>query len=213
VAGDRLSVAVTAELREFERKLAMLPEIGGKDAKELASRIRKELKSAEDGAGQSASKIGKALGGIGDVVEKGLKKLGPLGNSVADTLFDFAIPLGEAAGGVGQVTAGMGAAGVAATGVGIAVVGVAAAVAAVAVGAGLAVAGVHAVVEAALVARDRLEDMGQASRIPPEASEALDQYQGASARLWQEVDVLTVQLGGALAPAMTALVDIVGDIG
>jgi hypothetical protein len=106
----------------------------------------------------------------------------------------------------------MGAAGVAATGAGIAVLGAAAAVAAVAVGAGLALAGMYALVEGAVAARDRLEEVGAASRIPPEASEALDQYQGATARLWQEVDVLTVQLGAALAPALTALADVVGDL-
>lgn len=192
--------------------MAMLPDVGGKQARELANQIKRELRSAEDGAGQSASKIGKALGGIGDVVEKGLKKLGPLGGEVADVVFDFGAPLAEAAMGVGEVTAGMGAAGAAATVAGVAVLGVAAAAAAVAVGAGLAVAGMVALTEGAIAARDRLEEAGQAARVPPEASAALDQYQGATARLWQEVDVLTVQLGGALAPALTALADLVGDL-
>ncbi len=190
----------------------MMPEVGAKQARELANQIKRELRSAEDGAGQSATKIGKALGGISDVVEKGLKKLGPLGGEVADVLFDFGAPLAEAAMGVGEVTAGMGAAGMAATAAGVAVLGVAAAAAAVAVGAGLAVAGMVAITEGAIAARDRLEEAGQAARIPPEASAALDQYQGATSRLWQEVDVLTVQLGGALAPALTVLADLVGDL-
>lgn len=212
MAGDRLSIGVVAELKEFERRLSMMPDVGGKQARELANQIKRELRSAEDGAGQSASKIGKALGGIGDVVEKGLKKLGPLGGEVADVLFDFGAPLAEAAMGVGEVTAGMGTMGVLATGAGAAVLGVGIAVAAVAVGAGVALAGMVALTEGAIAARDRLEEAGQAARIPPEASAALDQYQGATARLWQEVDVLTVQLGGALAPALTVLADLVGDL-
>lgn len=210
--GDRLSVAVVAELREFERRLSLIPEIGGVEAKKLAGQIRKELKNAEDGAGASASKIGKALGGIGDVVEKGLKKLGPLGGEVADVLFDFGAPLAEAALGVGEVTSGLGAAGMAATVAGGAVLGIGAALAVAVVGAGLLVAGATAVTEAAIVATDRLDAMGMASRVPEESREALDRYQGATARLWAEVDVLTTQLGAALAPALTALADVVGDL-
>ena len=209
--GDRLSVAVVAELREFERKLGMMPEIGGVEAKKLASQIRKELKTAEDGAKDSASKIGRALGGVGDVVEKGLKKLGPLGGEVADVLFDFGGPLAEAALGVGEVTSGLGAAGMAATVAGGAVLGIGAALAVAVVGAGLLVAGATAVTEAAIAATDRLDAMGMAARVPEESREALERYQGATARLWAEVDVLTTQLGAALAPALTVVADLVGD--
>lgn len=212
MAGDRLTVSVTAELKEFERRLAMLPEIGATEAKGLASQIRKELKGAEESAESSAKKIGSALGGASSVIEKGLRVLGPVGNGIADVLYDFVAPLSEAGAGVAQVTSGMGAAGAAATTAGVAVAGVAAAVAAVAIGAGLALAGMFALTNAAIGAADRLEAVGQASRIPPESQEALDRFQGASNALWQELDVLVVQLGSALAPALTVLVDKVGQV-
>jgi hypothetical protein len=212
VAGDRLTVSVTAELKEFERRLSMLPEIGGKEAKGLASQIRKELKGAEESAEGSARKIGAALGGATSVIEKGLRVLGPVGNGVADVLYDFVAPLAEAGAGVAEVTGGMGAAGAAATTAGVAVAGVAAAVAAVAIGAGLALAGMFALTNAAIGAADRLEAVGQASRIPEGSQEALDRFQGASNALWQELDVLVVQLGSALAPALTVLVDKVGQV-
>lgn len=210
--GDRLTVAVTAELREFERRLALLPDIGGKEAKELASKVRKELKHAESGA----TDVGKAMSGsfkkASEVLKKGFESAGGPIASIGKAIFDFALPLGQAAGGVGEVTASLGVAGVAATGVGVAVLGAAAAIGVAAVAGGVLVAGMAAVTNAAGEAVKRLDAMGESALVDPAAREALDQYQHATAALWQQVDVLTTQLGAALAPALTALAGKVTDL-
>lgn len=171
---DKLSIAIAAEIAEFERRMSMLPDVGGKQARELSKQINRELKKAEDGAGSSFGNMGKMVGELGKKVGEGL-----------------GLPMES----FGIVAGG---AGIAVAGVGLAFVG--------------AIAGSFALAEGALAARDRLEEAGLAARIPPEAQHALDKYQGATGRLWQEVDVLVTKLGAALAPVLTIIVDSIADV-
>jgi hypothetical protein len=181
MADETLRIGITAELADFRKAMAELPDIGAQEARDMVNGIQRELRRAEAAAKASADGIGKNLGAGFDKAsqagERALGKLGGIFGEIADLTFDIVAPLGE-------MSVALGAIG----GTAVAVGATAAAVV------GLANAGVDALA--------RLRELGV--EIDDQTERSLDAYSASLTGLSTAWDELTVTLAAEVAPQLTA---------
>lgn len=191
-----IELAILARMDNFRKGMAAMPgiteEAAGKAAArlqgKLATAVAKEFAAAEKAAVTGTDKIGK---GINELGKKAAALLGGPFGAIGDVAFEASGRISELGSNIGGVAATIGGlAGASAVG--------AAALAALAFG-------TRAVVDRAVEARDRLQELGEP--LPPEALENLRDYEAASSELSRAVDLATVALGSELAPALTSVAD------
>ncbi len=150
--------------------------------------------------GSSAGSAEKGLGSLQRVAEKSAGMMGGVFGDVADVLFDVAGGISESGGAIGSlgVAAGIGAAGVAA--IGIAALGGASAI--------------HDMVMGAEALQKRLGEISGSEPLPPETTEALDDYRQTALGAEAASADLKVQVAGlaaaAFEPAMAAAAGLLG---
>lgn len=115
-ANEVLGMDLILRLDQFRAEMAKIPDIGGKEAKELSAQLSKEIKSAEKAAkdaakaSKDAAKANKELGGATEVAEKATRAageaFGEAGSSAAKLAggLDLLVPgLGEVARGIADM--------------------------------------------------------------------------------------------------------------
>jgi hypothetical protein len=183
VADATLSIGVVAELKDFEAQMAKMPGIGAKEARDMVTGIRRELKNAEKAAQSSAGTISKGFSGEFNKVSSAAAALaGQVGGpfaQIAGIANSTVRPIAEVAAGLGEV----GIAGAAIAGVGLALGGVGEAAVKLAAGASDAAKG--------------LKSLGVG--IDAGAQADLDSYAKGQNELNIALDKLEVTLGKGIA--------------
>lgn len=160
-------------------ELKKLPNVTAQEAKAMAAAVNREWKKAEDAAAKASKKAAAEAAKARAEAERGLEAMGKaLAQQFGGPIAQLADLSTSTAGALGAV----GAAGFAAV-----------------AGVGALGAGAKALADEALEAVERLDDMGLAAMIPPEARESLQGYENASSDLRTELDLLTVTLGAGVA--------------
>ncbi len=238
---SQIAIGVVARLEEFEKTMATMPGIAGKDAKLVASEINKSLKAAEKAskdAAKAAVAAGKASAEAATLGTKGwsaagkdlgffagnLKKVGTGMSVVAPGLGGAVKDLGKFAN-VGKVATSV------ASGLGVSVEALAAAapvalgVAALGAAAIASVAAIGALgyglVEAGLSAHDALTelqgfkyiDSAFYPEVPPAAIASFDRLAASGDAVTSILDRLTVNVGSSTAPELEHLTDIALGLG
>lgn len=169
-------------------KLKEIPGVSEKEFKRMAAAISKAYAKAEKDAEKASNKAKQEAEKARREAERGLEALGKaLAERFGGPISKLADLSTTTAGAVGAV----GAAGFAAV-----------------AGIGALSMGAKGLADAALKARERLEEMGRQAEIPPEALAALDEYKMASAELQAELDILTVTLGSDMATSLSTVIDL-----
>ncbi len=201
MSAEVLSIEVTAELRDFKKRMKEIPGVTKTEATDAVNGILRQLKRAEKGAADSAKKVSdewdRSWGTIGRTAERGLGKLGGVFGAVGDAVFDFVGPLTGAAGVLGTIGVVAGAA----------AIGLAAAA-----GGGLLVVGaMNALVSAGAAAEERLEAVGLAAVLPADARASLDGYTDSTGLLRNEWDRLIALNASIWADELTTNVSFLTD--
>lgn len=197
MAAEMLAIGVTAELADFKKAMATLPDIGAQEARDMVRGIQRQLKEAEKAAATSAKQVGdsfdKEFGRIENAAEASLGKMGSLFHDsfgeLADVIFDVVAPLQEAGSGMGGLT-----------GAALMFTGTATLAAA-----GLAALGAGAVTiaNAGVEARDRLKEIGVA--VDASKTAQLKAYEVATSDLGVAFDELKVAVGAELASDLSTM--------
>lgn len=189
---DTLEIEVIPELTAFAQGMQQLPVIGDRESKKMAGAIGKNMRSVEKDSTDAAKSIGSNFqSNFGKISGSAAAMSGVVGGTFAQVVgvANSAIrPLGEMAAAFGPI--------------GVAVAGLAGG----AVAMGGLLAATKGVVDAAVEARDRLTEAGLASQIPAESIRSLRDYETTTSELREELDLLTVTVGGALADDLAILV-------
>ncbi len=183
-----VNLTIAADIRQLRDALAAIPGMTKGEAQRMVIALQKEYAKAEAAAkktaGQTAKEFDRGFDAIGNSAEKLLSSLGGPFGDIGDIAFDLRGKLAGTAGAIG-------AAGAAAAG-------------ATAVIAGLGIAA-GALASHASEAQKRLDEMGLAAHVPPEARASIEAYDTAIASLSREADLLSVTLGGPVAEAVGTL--------
>ena len=170
-------------------ELKKLPGITDREAKAMAAALNKSWRQAEKDSQRAARQMAKDFEkGIDSIKGSAEKLAGMIGGPVGDVA-DLALDLGEK---MSNTAGAIGAAG-AAAGV------TAAAVAAVGVS-------FVSLSNAAIAARDRLEEAGLAAELPDAALQSLADYEAATSDLSVAMDRFTVLVGAQTAEALAGMV-------
>ena len=197
MADTTLSIGITAELADFRKALETLPGIGEKEARDMVTGIRRQLRAAESAAKSSANSVGTDFGSAFSGAEALVKRFGEKAGGSFATLSSLAID------GAKDFSKMLGPLG-----------GIAPAVGAI----GFAAAGSVASVAAAGVALVSLANSGREAQLRLEAMGiAVDQNTGAALEGWaaatKDVGIATDQLratvGGAVAEEITPFAEAV----
>lgn len=192
MADEVLNISLQADISALTAELARLGPEGDKEAKKMVAALQRQYSKAEKAAKSSSkasaaafagdmSKIEGAGAALASAMGGSFGAIGGFAQSALKPLAEIGLTLGPAG-----------------------VVGVGAAAAAVS----LALVGttVVSLADAAIEARDRLIEAGDAALIPPESLRSLQDYETTSSELRQELDLLSVTVGGALADDLAILV-------
>lgn len=178
-AEETLRISLQADLREMQKSLATLPGISEREAKLMVAGLSRELGKATAAAKRAATDSEKAWSKAGQGIKGALSQVGGAAGQLGGIVFEVGEKLTTAGAGLGA----LGAIGAGAV-VGIAAAGVAA----------------RGLADAALLARDRLEEQGVSIG---ESGAALDRYESSSSALRTEMDQLTVALGSVAADGLS----------
>lgn len=190
MADTRLSIAVVAELADFQKALATLPGIGEKEARDMVAGIRRQLKQAETAAKSSAKETGHAFEGTFSGIEALAKRLGEKAGGPFATISGLAI---EGSKDVAKMLGPLGAVGTALGGL----TAVGAAVGGAFVATGYAA---KALADGAAEAADRLAKVGRS--VDPDYVRMIEEYAAASKDLGIQADYLTVAIGSELTEGL-----------
>lgn len=170
-------------------ELRKLPGITEKEAKAMASALNRNWKQAEKDAQRASRQMAKDFEKGLDSIKGSAEKLagmigGPVGD-VADLALDLGEKMSNTAGAIGAAGAAAGVTAAAVAAVGVSFVSLS---------------------NAAITARDRLEEAGLAAELPDAALQSLADYEGATSDLSVAMDRFTVLVGSQTAEALAGMV-------
>jgi len=196
---EQALVSVGADLSALRRELATIPNMSEKELQKMLIAVERTAQKAEKAAKEAVKGTAKASAAAAKEAAKAQDELAKSSKEGAKGLAEFlgfdVGPL-EKLGEASKLTS---------TALGAASLGAAAALAAI-VGLG---AGIYAAVSQALELEEGLKDLASAGVIPPldpAFEESLGQTRDTMAALSVATDVLTYEVGGALAPVVTGAV-------
>lgn len=162
----------------LERRIQANTNAAKAAAKATRDAMRQTAKDAERAAAEVERAWDRGLDGLKNSAEKVASMVGGPVGDVADIVLDLGEKLASTEGALGAVGAGAG-------------------IALAAIGA--VVVGTKELADAASEAEERLIAEGKAAEIPPEARAGVQHYRDEAAALRDELDLLTVTLGGGVA--------------
>ena len=196
---EQALVSVGADLTALRRELANIPNMSEKELQKMLIAVERTAQKAEKAAKEAVKGTAKASAQAAKDAAKAQDELSKSSQEGAKGLAEFLgfdvgplEKLGEASKLTGTA---LGAASLAAAGALAAIVGLG--------------AGIYAVVSQALELEEGLQDLAAASVIPPldpAFEESLGQTRDTMAALSVATDLLTYEVGGALAPAVTGTI-------
>tara|TARA_R110000822_G_scaffold36822_1_gene103439 strand:+ start:4712 stop:6982 length:2271 start_codon:yes stop_codon:yes gene_type:complete len=196
---EQALVSVGADLSALRRELANIPNMSEKELQKMLIAVERTAQKAEKAAKEAVKNSAKASAAAAKEAAKAQDEMAKSSKEGAKGLAEFlgfdVGPL-EKLGEASKLTS---------TALGAASLGAAAALAAI-VGLG---AGIYAAVSQALELEEGLKDLAAASVIPPldpALEKSLGQTRDTMAALSVATDVLTYEVGGALAPVVTGAV-------
>lgn len=193
MAEQDVVLRISAEIDEYKRILAKMPDVTEKEARRAASRLAQQLSKGQILAGKqavtSAKDAAKAWGNVGESGKQAMEAIGGQVGAAAGVVEKLGRSFNELSATVGPIPAAMGAVSVGILGVTLAAVGLA--------------KGLFAIVASAEEAVERLKEIEGTKPLPPAAIQSLKDWDQAALGLEASAARLKVVLGAELADAFS----------